>query len=936
VLNQLKAALLPIAVLWVGFSSIPAESRVIEARRSEALNSAIVLSPLVGRGQSLAANSAQEIEPGRALLLKLEQAIRSGPDAYLALVTSTADRTRAREFAAIEFGRDVTRVVLLERDREPVTDVEGVGLRLMIDAFIEFGARGRVATWQLQLRRTVSNEWLVASQERLSSVDNLYRLFLNPDKQFDARAFTVRGEDLDLTLDQGSVFTVDVDQKVTALVLLGRGTMRFHPSPQVEKRQLEIFSGSASLESRFDAAYVRLGDLATHADMSQLTARAVDTAEFRRAELVFQEESAKSFAFDLSDFTSTAWTLLPATSDLLAEIRTRRFGTLTYSRSTAAAEDISLFDRVRQKNIAVYPSAARLAARGPFFRDDDQVEYDVRHYDIDVAFDPARRWIDGQALIRLAIGSTATSQIALRLAPGLVVQSVTSDQFGRLFSIRVRNQDTLLITLPALLLPGTDVALTVTYSGRLAAEPADWEMVMAGQRPVDPSEEFESAQPRVIQLEPRFLYSNRSYWYPRPAVGDYATATLRLTIPAAYDCIASGEQKPDLQTVIDNPDPLRRKKRLVFSAERPLRYLSFFVTRLSPIQRLTVNFDDNRPAITQNGAPVALARYNSVDLSILVHAGLASRARDLAARTEDILRFYHSLTGDAPYSSLAFALIEGPQPGGHSPGYFAVLSQPPVGQPRLWRNDPAAFDRHPDFFPAHEIAHQWWGQAVGWDTYHDQWLSEGFAQYFAALYLGHQRGDEVFRTVMGDMRKWALRESDQGPISLGYRLGHVQDDTRVFRALVYDKGAVVLHMLRRLLGDEAFFGGLRRFYAIWRYRKAGTEDLRLAMEAESGRSLRRFFDGWVHGAALPELRFSYRVQNAAAGDRREVILRVDQTGELFDVPVTVELQYTDRAPVRVTMPVTDRINEMRVALTGTFRRAEVRDDDGTLAEVQQQ
>ena len=78
------------------------------------------------------------------------------------------------------------------------------------------------------------------------------------------------------------------------------------------------------------------------------------------------------------------------------------------------------------------------------------------------------------------------------------------------------------------------------------------------------------------------------------------------------------------------------------------------------------------------------------------------------------------------------------------------------------------------------------------------------------------------------------------------------------------------------------------------------------------------------------------MQNAASGDRREVILRVDQTGELFDVPVTVELQYADRAPVRVTMPVTDRINEMRVPLTGTFRRAEVRDDDGTLAEVQEQ
>src|SRR6185503_14227006 len=193
-------------------------------------------------------------------------------------------------------------------------------------------------------------------------------------------------EDLDLTLDQGSVFTVDTDQGITALVLLGQGTMRFHPAPQIEKRQVEIFAGSEMLASRFDAAYVRVGTLDSHADLSQLTARPVDPRELKRAELVFKEESAKTFAFDLRDFTDTDWTLLPAVTDLLAEVRTRRFGTLTYSRSTAAPEDISLFDRSRQKNIAVYASADRLAARGRFYNVDALAEYDVQHYDIDLAF----------------------------------------------------------------------------------------------------------------------------------------------------------------------------------------------------------------------------------------------------------------------------------------------------------------------------------------------------------------------------------------------------------------------------------------------------------------------------------------------------------------------------------------------------------------------
>lgn len=898
------------------------------------------------------AGGVQDDESVRALLLKLEQAIRSGnPDAYLGLVASTADRRRASDFAGLEFGRGVTRVVVLARDREPVTGPGGPGLRLIVDAFVEFGARGRVATWQLQLRKNTADEWVVADQERLSAVDSLYRLVLNRTRQFAARAFTVRAEDLDLTLDQGSVFTVDTDQGVTALVLLGQGTMRFHPSPQVEKRQVAIFAGSETLESRFDAAYVRVGRLGSHADMPQLTERPVDPRELRRAELVFQEESAKSFAFDLTDFTDRAWTLLPAPSDLLAEVRTRRFGTLTYSRSASSPEDISLFDRSRQKNIAVYTSAERLATRGRFYSVEDLADYHVRDYDIDLTFDPARRWIEGRARIRLTIGSTATSQIALHLAPTLVVRSVISEQFGRLFSIRVRNQDTLLVTLPALLLPDADVTITVTYSGPLASEPADWETLAAGQREVDPGQEFEDPRPQIIRLEPRYLYSNRSFWYPRPSTGDYATATLRITIPSAFDCVASGELRPGSQTLVDDEDPLLRRKRLVFTAERPLRYLSFFVTRLSPIQRLTVNFDEqglqgsqgSRGARGSQGSQSSQAggpapgwgRHNALNVSILAHAGLASKARDLAARTEDIARFYYTIIGDSPYSSLTFTLIEGPQPGGHSPGYFAVLSQPPVNQPRLWRDDPAAFDKHPDFFPAHEIAHQWWGQAVGWDTYHDQWLSESFAQYFAALYVGHQRGDETFRSIMGEMRRWALRESDQGPVYLGYRIGHVRSDSRVFRALVYDKGAAVLHMLRRLLGDEAFFGGIRRFYASWRFRKAGTEDLRLAMEAESGRSLQRFFESWIYGSSLPQLRFSYRVQNdMAAGRSREIILRVDQTGELFDIPVTVQLQYADRPPVDVIVPVSDRTTEMRVPLTGAFRRAEVSRDDGTLAEVQ--
>src|SRR4029079_11702197 len=96
-------------------------------------------------------------------------------------------------------------------------------------------------------------------------------------------------------------------------------------------------------------------------------------------------------------------------------------------------------------------------------------------------------------------------------------------------------------------------------------------------------------------------------------------------------------------------------------------------------------------------------------------------------------------------------------------------------------------------------------------------------------------------------------EADQGPISLGYRLGHIQGNSRIMRALVYDKSAVVLHMLRGLVGDDVFFRGLQRFYRTARFRSAGTSDFRLAIEQESGRSLGRFFDRWIYGSTLPRL-----------------------------------------------------------------------------------
>jgi len=231
-------------------------------------------------------------------------------------------------------------------------------------------------------------------------------------------------------------------------------------------------------------------------------------------------------------------------------------------------------------------------------------------------------------------------------------------------------------------------------------------------------------------------------------------------------------------------------------------------------------------------------------------------------------------------------------------------------------------------FLAHEVAHQWWGQAIGWKNYHEQWLSEGLSQYFAVLYAESDRGPDLLRDLLSNMRESAERESDKGPIYLGYRVGHIKGESRVFRSIIYNKSAVVLHMLRELIGDEAFFDGLRQFYGEYRFRKAGTDDLRRALEATSGMPLERFFDRWVLGSDLPRV----RVESHIAEDRLSATVRITQTGQLFDLPLRLTVQYLDGTTETLIVPVTTMKAEVPVSADRTIRRISV-DDSLTLGDI---
>ena len=876
---------------------------------------------------------AQTDDAVQGLLRRVEQVVQAGTaDAYLALLTESADRARARDFLSGELQPGGSRAIIQERDREALRgSLPDDGYRLIVDVFVEYGDRARVSTWRLDIKRVAEagaeREWAIADEERMSSLENLYRLSLNASKEFSARDLKISAEDLDLTLAEGSVFVSEVEGGPSGVVLLGKGTISFHPDPPTEKGQVKIFCGNETLESSFDAAFLRINpaDFETIFG-SQIQPRAVDARELKRAQDIFREEAGKSFVIDLGDLSREAWSLMPGQGDLLAEVHTRRYDTLTYARSSAEAEDITLFDRKKHRTISIYASKRKLATHGRFYNEDDLVDYDVLDYDIDVAATPDRQWIEGRARVYLKVRAYVLNTITLKLADPLVVQSIVSNELGRLFGVRVKHQNTIVVNLPAAVLRDTTLTLTVSYGGRLESQAPDRETIgLAGgddQGRNQAQDEFP-----MVTAEPSFLYSSRSLWYPQAVVSDYATARIRLAVPVAYEAVASGELEPGFPTLVQGKDQAPPRKLYAFVASQPLRYLAFIVSRFARAETVTIGFPET-PARLTEGVAMSGISYRSLNLSVEANPRQVSRGHDLAERAAEIASYYQSIMGDSPYSSFTVALVENELPGGHSPAYFAALNQPLPSAQLVWRNDPAAFNNFPEFFIAHEVAHQWWGQAVGWRNYHEQWISEGFAQYFAALYAQHQRGDEVFGSVMRQLRRWGMEQSEQGPVYLGYRLGHIRNEGRVFRALVYNKSAAVLHMLRWLVGDDAFFQGVRRFYRTMRFKKAGTEDFRAAMEAACGQSLERFFERWIYGSTLPRLKFSYAVEGS------EVALRVEQMGEeLFDLPLVVSLQYADKKPVEVVIPVTDRTVEKRVKLEGSLRGVDVSKDSGTLADV---
>jgi aminopeptidase N len=217
----------------------------------------------------------------------------------------------------------------------------------------------------------------------------------------------------------------------------------------------------------------------------------------------------------------------------------------------------------------------------------------------------------------------------------------------------------------------------------------------------------------------------------------------------------------------------------------------------------------------------------------------------------------------------------------------------------------------------HEVAHQWFGDSVTPGDWDHLWLSEGFATYFDALFYEHLDGAGALRQRMSAAAEKIKKFSAEHPAPV-LDTG-VSDPAKKLNALSYEKGAWTLHMLRKIVGDEVFFAGIRRYYELYAGRNALSDDFRRVMESVSGRPLATFFRQWLEQPGWPEYRVAWRWD---AGSREVELAVAQEQPQVFEMPLEVAFVIAGRRETR-TLAVSARSERIRVSLPAAPSSVEI-------------
>lgn len=438
--------------------------------------------------------------------------------------------------------------------------------------------------------------------------------------------------------------------------------------------------------------------------------------------------------------------------------------------------------------------------------------FETEHYTLDVKLRRRSLLLEGRAQLDLVAESFGRRVVRLELMRDLTVSRVTDGDGRELFFFR--SGEEISVLLPQASEPGQRLRLDVEYGGAAL----DWSVG------------------RMYDLR------DPSNWHPHCGTVDRATYDVTLRWPKRYQLMAGG------RLLGSGREAGYRWERRVH--ELPAIAFSFAVGRFD-VEQQQVGTTQLRVAFHRRGGdrvPPAVRR---------------TTVEQIAAA----LAFNEEAFGDYPLDTLTVVSL----PRGYSQSFLGyvtlaesvVYSADPFGERSNWQRRTTI---------AHELAHQWWGNLVGWRSYRDQWLSEAMAQYAALVHDSREVRDPGRLALIsaGWRDSLATRTRDGrtieslGPVTLGSRLSSSRASNG-YHAIVYRKGAAVLAMLARSIGEERFLQMLGSLAEAADGRVLTTESFLRAMERMSGQDLDGFARQYIYGTGIPEVYYGYQAQQGERG-----------------------------------------------------------------------
>ncbi len=477
---------------------------------------------------------------------------------------------------------------------------------------------------------------------------------------------------------------------------------------------------------------------------------------------------------------------------------------------------------------------------------------DVQHYEVSLELSDSSNVISGSTRVRLAARQGPLSGLWLDF-DGMRVDRLLVDGVEVQYS---HHEGRLRLVLERSRRPGEILEVDVKYHG----EPQKRGLLITSDR----------YGKRVFFAEN--WPDNAHRWFPcidHPS--DKASVDFLITAPSHYEVVANGELE----------------ERHVLGSGRTLSHWH------------------EGTAIPTYCMVIAVADYSvmhpvsttGVPLGLYVYPGDVGSASVRFARTDRIVSFFKGLIGAFPFEKLAQAEAT-TRLGGMENASVIFYSE------EGFKDEPGGEAPVP-----HEIAHQWFGDSVTEDDWDHLWLSEGFATYLDALFYEQADGHEAFLRIMRRAAETAIKYMRAHPepvIDPG-----MKDISKKLNPLNYEKGAWILHMLRRKVGNEHFFAGLRRYYLTYAGKNALTTDFQRVMESESGMPLSGFFERWLFQSGWPQckVRWSWNPRDDALS------LEVRQTQETapFDIPMDVKIQCGGGSNLR-TVRLSEREEEIKIPI----------------------